>query len=189
MTFDHVNSILQGHPDMKSTPGIDMSTGSLGQGLSAGVGMALAGRLKKKDFHIYVLMGDGEQQEGQVWEAIMLADKYRLDNLTVIVDQNKLQLMGPIDQLMPASCMAPEKWRAFGWNVFEMDGHKISEILNILDKARNTTGGPSVVFSHTVKGKGVSFMENQTGWHSRALTADELTKALSELNKVQAEVV
>ncbi len=147
----------------------------------------LAGRLKKKDFHIYVLMGDGELQEGQVWEAVMPADKYRIDNLTVIIDENKLQLMGPIDQLMPASDRMPEKWRAFGWNVLEMDGHKIPEILETLTLARNMRGGPCVVFSHTVKGKGVSFMENQTGWHSAALTADELSKALSELSKFDEE--
>jgi transketolase len=188
MTFDHVNSILQGHPDMKSTPGIDMSTGSLGQGLSAGLGMALAGRLKKKDFHIYILIGDGEQQEGQVWEAIMLADRYRLDNLTVIVDENMLQLMGPIEQLMPASRPMPEKWRAFGWNVLEMDGHNIPEILETLSLARNTRGGPTVVFSYTIKGKGVSFMENQTSWHSRTLTPDELNQALGELEKIEMEV-
>ncbi len=188
MTFDHVNSILQGHPDMKHTPGIDMSTGSLGQGLSAGVGMALAGRLKKQDFHVYVLLGDGELQEGQVWEAITLADKYRLDNLTVIVDENKLQLLGPIDKLMPASHPMQEKWRAFGWNVLEMDGHKIPEILKTLTSARQMHGGPYVVFSHTIKGKGISFMENQAGWHSRALTADELSKALGELSKFDQEV-
>ena len=188
MTFDHVNSILQGHPDMKSTPGIDMSTGSLGQGLSAGLGMALAGRLKKKDYHIYILMGDGEQQEGQVWEAIMLTDRYRLDNLTVIVDENMLQLMGPIEQLMPVSRPMQEKWRAFGWNVLEMDGHNIPEILETLSLARNTRGGPTVVFSHTIKGKGVSFMENQTSWHSRGLTPDELNQALGELEKIEMEV-
>lgn len=185
MTFDHVNSILQGHPDMKCTPGIDMSTGSLGQGLSVGVGMALAGRLKKRDFHVYVLLGDGELQEGQVWEAAMLADKYRLDNLTAIVDENKLQLMGRIDELMPATQPMPEKWRAFGWNVLEMDGHKIPEILETLTLARHMRSGPCVVFSHTVKGKGVSFMENQASWHSRALTADELSKALSELGEYE----
>jgi transketolase len=188
MTFDHVNSILQGHPDMKCTPGIDMSTGSLGQGLSAGVGMALAGRLKKQDFHVYVLLGDGELQEGQIWEAIMLADKYRVDNLTVIVDENMLQLMGPIEQLMPASRPMQEKWRTFGWNVLEMDGHNIPEILETLTLAKTMRGAPCVVFSHTIKGKGVSFMENQAGWHSRGLTADELSKALSELNVFDTEV-
>ncbi len=188
MTFDHVNSILQGHPDMKSTPGIDMSTGSLGQGLSAGVGMALAGRLKRQDFHVYVLLGDGELQEGQVWEAIMLADKYQIDNLTVIVDENKLQLMSSIENLMPTSQPMSEKWRAFGWNVFEMDGHNIPEILETLTLAKQMRDGPCVIFSHSIKGKGISFMENQVGWHSRALTADELSNSLDELSKFDKEV-
>jgi transketolase len=183
LTFDHVGSILQGHPDMTRTPGIDMSTGSLGQGLSIGVGMALAGRLKKRAFHVYVLLGDGELQEGQIWEAAMLADKYRIDSLTAIVDANKLQLMGNISDLMPSTTTMQDKWRAFGWRVLEMDGHDIPDIIDTLSAARETHDGPCVVISHTVKGKGVSFMENQAAWHSRGLTSEELSKALCELGE------
>lgn len=182
MTFDHVDSILQGHPDMLKTPGVDMSTGSLGQGLSAAIGMALGARLRRSPFHTYVLLGDGELQEGQVWEAAMLAAKYRVDNLTAIVDVNGLQLVDRTCVVMPSCDPLEAKWSAFGWNVLEMDGHNIAEILRVLGQARQCTGAPTVVLSHTVKGKGVSFMENNVAWHSRGLTPEELERALRDLD-------
>lgn len=183
MTFDHIDSILQGHPDMNKTPGVDMSTGSLGQGLSAGIGMALGARLRKSGFHTYVMLGDGELQEGQVWEAAMLAAKHKLDNLTAIVDDNCLQLVDRTDVIMPSCEPYEEKWRAFGWNVSHMDGHNIATILKALDEARHQAGIPTVVISHTVKGKGVSFMEHNVAWHSRGLTPDELAQALRDLDE------
>jgi transketolase len=183
-TFDQIDSILQGHPDMNKTPGVDMSTGSLGQGLSAGVGMALGARLRKSGFHTYVMLGDGELQEGQIWEAAMLAAKHRLDNLTAIVDDNCLQLADRTDVIMPTCEPYEEKWRAFGWNVLEMDGHNIATILKVLNEARHYHGIPTVVISHTVKGKGVSFMEHKVAWHSRALTPDELSRALRDLGEM-----
>jgi transketolase len=183
MTFDHVNSILQGHPDMTKTPGIDMSTGSLGQGLSAAVGMALGARLRRSDFHTYCMLGDGELQEGQIWEAAMSAAKFGLDNLTAIVDTNCLQLVDEVAVIMPSCEPGGDKWRAFGWNVLETDGHDIRQILTVLDQARRHTGAPTVVISHTVKGKGVSFMEHNVAWHSRGLSPEELTQALCDLNE------
>lgn len=182
LTFDHIGSILQGHPDMTKTPGIDMSTGSLGQGLSVGVGMALGARLRGLSFHTYVMLGDGELQEGQVWEAAMLAAKYHLSNLTAIIDTNGLQLVDAVQRVMPSSCSMTDKWRAFGWNTLEMDGHNVPEILKTLDRARAFRDGPSVIISNTVKGKGVSFMEGKVAWHSRGINEDELALALSELS-------
>ncbi len=184
LTFDHVDSILQGHPDMTKTPGVDMSTGSLGQGLSVGIGMALGARLRGSDFHTYVLLGDGELQEGQVWEAAMAASKFRLDNLTAIVDANRLQLADTVEEIMPSGKPSEAKWRAFGWNVLEMDGHDIRQILTVLDQARRHVGEPTVVIAHTVKGKGVSFMEDNVAWHSRGLAPDELSQALRDLSQI-----
>jgi transketolase len=182
MTFDHVDSILQGHPDMTKTPGVDMSTGSLGQGLSVGVGMALAARLRKSSYHTYVLMGDGELQEGQVWEAAMAASKFNLDNLTAIVDWNGMQLVDQVKTIMPISQAICDQWRAFGWNVLEMEGHRIADILTTLDSARAFQGQPSIVIASTIKGKGVSYMEDNVAWHSHGITEDQLSQALGELS-------
>jgi transketolase len=158
-----------------------MSSGSLGQGLSAGVGMALGARVLKRDFHTDVLLGDGELQEGQIWEAAMLASKHKLNNLTAIVDVNCLQLVDQTSVIMPTCEPHGAKWAAFGWNVLEMDGHNIPEIVATLGRARAHLDGPTVILAHTVKGKGVSFMEHNVAWHSRALTPEELEQALQDL--------
>jgi len=175
-----LGSHLQGHPDMKKTPGVDMSTGSLGQGISAGVGMALAGKLENKDFRVYVLLGDGESEEGLVWEAGMAAAHYKLDNLTAILDYNGLQIDGPCSEVM-----SPEpfdlKWRAFGWHVIEIDGHDFTAVLNAIAEARQVKGKPAMIIAKTVKGKGVSFMENQVGWHGNAPNREQAAQALAEL--------
>lgn len=179
-TFDAIDSILQAHPDMTKTPGVDMSTGSLGQGLSVAVGMALGARLLGKDFHVYVVLGDGEIDEGQVWEAAAAAAKYRLEKLTAFLDYNGLQLAGPVDEVMPMAPLA-EKWRAFGWYVTEADGHSFRSLQEALARTRDVRGKPQIIIARTVKGKGVSFMENQVLWHSRGLSSDELQRALAEL--------
>lgn len=178
-TYDELNSILQGHPDMR-TPGVDMSSGSLGQGLSPGIGMALGARLRGKDFRVYVVLGDGEIQEGQVWEAAMAASAYRLDNLTAIVDWNKIQLSDFIEKAMPMDPV-PDKWRAFGWQVRECDGHDVAEILHALEELRQVRGRPTLLLAHTVKGKGVSFMENNPAWHAKAPNEQEYLQARTEL--------
>lgn len=172
--------ILQGHPCMKTVPGIDISTGSLGHGLSLGLGMALGARLEKKDFHVYVLLGDGELNEGQNWEAAMAASKYHLSNITAIVDRNRVQLDGPTEDIMPLEPLA-EKWRAFGWDVLRVDGHDAGAVVEALRRARANTETPAVVIADTVKGKGVSFMENSHLWHGRPPNREEFEKALSEL--------
>ncbi|MCA9832803.1 MAG: transketolase [Thermomicrobiales bacterium] len=184
-TFDQINSRLQGHPDLTALPGLDMSTGSLGQGLSAGIGMALGARLKGDDFHTWVILGDGEIQEGQVWEAAFVAARYKLANLTAIVDANGLPQFGwpdpsghtretPFDD--PAA-----KFRAFGWNVIEVDGHDHAALLAAWAEAKAYTDGPTCVIAHTVKGKGVSFMEGNYLWHAQVPTQDDLDKAGLEL--------
>ena len=175
-----IGSILQGHPDMRKTPGIDMSTGSLGNGLSIGIGMALSARLSKKDYDVYVLIGDGECDEGGIWEAAMAAAKYRFDNLIAICDFNRVQLDGSIDEIMPLDSL-PEKWKAFNWNVIEIDGHSVLEILDSLDEARRAKNPPSIIIAHTVKGKGVSYMENKYEWHGKAPSPEEYEIALREL--------
>lgn len=175
-----IGGILQGHPDMKKTPGLDMTTGSLGQGLSCGLGMALGGKLAKRDFRVFVLLGDGELNEGQVWEAAMAAAKFMLDNLVCIVDYNRLQLDGFVDQVMPLEPLAA-KWNAFNWFVREVDGHDISQILEAFDEAKKTKGRPTCIIAHTVKGKGVSFMENRAEWHGMAPDSAQLDQALREL--------
>lgn len=175
-----IDSRLQGHPDMRKVPGVEISTGSLGQGLSAANGMALAAKLDKKEYRVYVMLGDGENQEGQVWEAAMLAAHYRLDNLVAIVDHNRLQIDGPISEVMSPEPIG-DKWRAFGWAVQEIDGHSPEEIIASLDTARAIKGKPSLILAHTTKGKGCSFMENQVGWHGTAPNKDEMEKALAEL--------
>ena len=179
-TLRKLGSRLQGHPDMKKLAGVDMSTGSLGQGLSAANGMALAGKFDKMDYRVYVLLGDGEIQEGQVWEAAMLASHYKLDNLTAFLDYNGLQIDGPTEEVMSPGSLA-DKWRAFGWHVLEIDGHDIKQILESVEKAKETTGQPTLVLAHTVKGKGVTFMENQVGWHGKAPSEEQVQQALAEL--------
>jgi len=173
-------SILQGHPDRKRTPGVEVSTGSLGQGLSVANGMALAGKLDGKKYRVYVLLGDGECNEGQVWEAAMFSSHYKLDNLTAIVDRNGLQIDGPTEKVMSIEPIA-DKWRAFGWNVVEIDGHKLDEIVSALDSAEKCRQKPTVVIAHMTKGKGVSFMEWVADYHGKAPNKEELEKALCEL--------
>lgn len=179
-TLRQLNSILQGHPDMRKTPGVDMSTGSLGHGLSIGIGMALGGRLSKRDFYVYVLLGCGELNEGQVWEAAMAAVKYKLDHLIAIVDYNCYQLDGAQEEIMPLGDIVA-KWKSFGWNVFEVDGHDPEEISDAIDEAKKRNGLPTVIIAHTVKGKGVSFMENTHLWHGRKISKEEYERAVSEI--------
>lgn len=183
-TFDSLNSRLQAHPDMNTLPGLDMSTGSLGQGISAAVGMALGAKLQNKEFRTYCMIGDGESQEGQVWEAADIASKYKLDNLVVILDFNKLQQFGW--QGEGASRATPinepkQRWEAFGWHVIEIDGHNHQVISEALSHAREVTGKPVMIIANTVKGKGVSFMEGDYLWHSRIPTDEELSSASEEL--------
>ena len=180
MTFRKFNSRLQGHPQL-GLPGLEASTGSLGQGLSLTSGMALAARLDKKDIRVYCLMGDGELNEGQVWEAAMSAAHHKLDNLCGIVDFNKMQIDGWCSDVMGLEPLA-DKWKSFGWHVMECDGHNFDELMNVLDKAEKIKGKPTVILAHTTKGKGVSFIENQAKWHGIAPKKDELEKALKELD-------
>jgi len=180
LTLRKLHSILQGHPDMKKTPGVDMTTGSLGQGLSVANGMALAGKLDKKDYHVYAMIGDGESDEGQIWEAAMAAAHYKLDNLTAILDYNGLQIDGPVEEVMSISPIA-DKWRAFKWNVIEIDGHNFREILTALVLALEYKGKPTIIIAHTIKGKGVSFMENVVDFHGKAPTQEQMETALCEL--------
>jgi len=180
LTLRRLNSRLQGHPDMKKLPGVEMSTGSLGQGLSVSTGMALAAKLDQASWRVYALLGDGEIQEGQVWEAAMAAAHYQLDNLCAILDYNGLQIDGPCREVMNSEPIA-EKWRAFGWHVIEIDGHDISAIIAALNQARHTKGKPTIIIARTVKGKGVSFMENQVGWHGTAPKPEQVEAALAEL--------
>jgi transketolase len=186
-TFDAIDSRLQGHPDMNVLPGLDMSTGSLGLGLAAGVGIALGARLGGRDFTTFVMVGDGECNEGIIWESAHVAERYRLDNLITIVDQNQLQQFGwrDPDTGRPSPPYAGDqlrdRWGAFGWHVTEVDGHDIPAVLNAVERARQVNGSPAVIIAHTVKGKGVSFMEGDYTWHSRVPTNDELRRALDEL--------
>jgi transketolase len=179
-TLRKIDSILQGHPNMNDTPGVDMSTGSLGQGLSVANGMALAGKLDNKDYRVFVYLGDGELQEGQVWEAAMTAAHYKLDNLTAFIDHNGLQIDGPVEKVMNPEPIA-DKFRAFGWHVISIDGHDFEQIFKAIDEAKNTKGKPTMIVAKTVKGKGVSFMENQVGWHGTAPNKEQCEKALAEL--------
>lgn len=180
MSLRKLNSKLQGHPDMKSCPGIEMSTGALGQGLSVANGIALAGKLDKKDYRVYCLIGDGEVQEGQIWEAAMSASHYKLDNLTVILDFNKLQIDGFVNKIKNIEPIK-DKFIAFGFEVMEIDGHNFNEIINALNKAEKIKGKPTVIIAHTIKGKGVPFMENKEGWHGKPLSEEQLKIALKEL--------
>ena len=180
MTFRNVNSYLQGHPDMKHTPGVDMSTGSLGQGLSVANGMALAGKLDNKDYRVYCICGDGEIEEGQIWEAAMTSGHYKLDNLCVIVDNNNLQIDGEISKVMNPYPI-DKKFESFGFNVINIDGHNFEEIIGAFEKARETKGMPTAIIAKTIKGKGVSFMENKAEWHGKAPSEEQLEQALEEL--------
>ena len=180
LSLREINGRLQGHPDMNKTPGVDITTGSLGQGLSAGVGMALGLRLDRSDARVYVIVGDGELNEGQVWEAAMAAAKFDLDNLIAIVDYNNLQLDGYCHEVMPIEPLA-DKWRAFNWRVLEIDGHNIPAILDAIETAQATRGKPTVIIAHTVKGKGVSFMEDECDWHGKAPDDEQFSQAMSEL--------
>lgn len=184
-TLRKIGSSLQGHVDMLALPGIEMSTGSLGQGLSAANGMALAAKLDRKDYHIYCMLGDGECHEGQVWEAAMTANHHKLDNLTAIVDHNKYQIDGRVEEIKSLQPFA-EKWKSFGWAVFSCDGHNMKSIIETLEKAEKVKGKPSVIIAETVKGKGVSFMEAEPlEYHGRAPTPEEELKALAELSQVE----
>ena len=180
LTLRQIDSMLQGHPDMRKTPGVDMSTGSLGQGLSAAIGMALGLKLDQKPARVYAVLGDGELDEGQVWEAALAAAKYRLDNLVAIVDYNNLQLDGTCDHIMPIEPLGA-KWQAFNWQVFEMDGHDMAQIVATIEAALAVRGRPCVILAHTVKGKGVSFMENDCDWHGRAPDDRQYAQAVREL--------
>ena len=182
-SFRKLGSMLQGHPDMKGVPGVDMSTGSLGQGLSAANGMALASKLDSKGYRVYALLGDGEIQEGQIWEAAMTSCHYKLDNLCVIVDNNNLQIDGSVDNVMNVYPI-DEKFRSFGFEVFTVDGNNIDELITIFEKAKTVKGKPTAIVAKTIKGKGVSYMENQAGWHGKAPKEDEYKTAMEDLNKI-----
>lgn len=181
-TFDQTGSLLQGHPDMTRTPGVDMSTGSLGQGFSAAVGMAMGARALKLPCRIYVLLGDGELQEGQVWEAAQFASAKGLDNLTAIVDSNRLQLADTVDQTLSIEPFR-ERWASMGWYVTEANGHALPSLLAAYEEAIQVRGVPQVVRAHTVKGKGISFIENQVSWHARSPNDQEMASAMKELEK------
>ncbi len=186
-TLRRLGSILQGHPDMHKTPGVDMTVGSLGHGFSAGLGMALSGKLRKKDYHVWVVVGDGESQEGSIWEAAMAAPKWKLDNLTVILDRNHLQNDYCVDDEMPIEPVV-DKWRAFNWHVEKIDGHSMEQVVEALEAAKARTGVPTAIIAETVKGKGVSFMENVADWHGKAPCQAEADKALDEIRRCYCEI-
>ncbi len=178
-TLRRLDSILQGHPDMNKTPGVDFTVGSLAQGICGGLGMALAARLRGQDYHVWVILGDGEMQEGAVWEAAMAAPKWQLGNLTIILDLNGLQNDDRVDRVMPIEPVA-DKWRAFNWQVIEIDGHNMAQIVDALDQAQ-VASGPTLIIAHTIKGKGVSFMEGVAAWHGQCPCDREAACALEEL--------
>ena len=182
VTLRKPDSYLQGHPDMKHTPGVDMSSGSLGQGVSTAVGMALAGKMDDKDYRVYTLLGDGEIEEGQVWEAAMFAGHRKLDNLVVIVDNNNLQIDGTVEEVC-SPYPIDKKFEAFNFHVIVINGHDFDEIRNALNEAKNTKGQPTAIIMNTVKGKGVSFMENQVNWHGAAPNDEQFAVAMEELEK------
>lgn len=192
-TFDAIDSRLQGHPAMDLLPGIDMSSGSLGQGLSPGLGMALAARLKNEAFHTYVMLGDGDSQEGQVWEAALVAGRYRVDNLTAILDLNGLQQYGWATEAgygdlarKPPQENPQARWQSFGWHTLEIDGHDIEQFIDACQQAKAHRDEPTVIIARTVKGKGISYMENDFNWHSKPVTADDLKQAQDELAAQEA---
>lgn len=182
VTLRKTDSYLEGHPNMNHVPGVDMSTGSLGQGISVAVGMALAGKIDNKDYRVYSILGDGELEEGQVWEAAMAAAQFKLDNLTAFVDYNGLQIDGPIKEVMCSEPIAA-KFEAFGWNVYEICGNDVEEIKDALEKAKTVKGKPTMSIGKTFKGKGVSFMENQVGWHGKAPNQEQRDQAIAELDE------
>ena len=182
-TFRNINSYLQGHPDMKHIPGVDMTTGSLGQGLSAANGMAISAKLDNKNYRVYCILGDGEIEEGQIWEAAMASNKYKLDNLCVIVDNNNLQIDGTIEEVMNSNPI-DEKFKSFGFQIIKIDGHDIEEIKKAFEVARNVKGKPTCIIAKTIKGKGVSFMENQVGWHGKAPNKEQYEEAKKEILKL-----
>ena len=181
-TFRNINSYLQGHPDMKNIPGVDMTTGSLGQGLSSANGMAIAGKMEGKDYRVYCVLGDGEIEEGQIWEAAMTSAKYKLDNLCVIVDNNNLQIDGKIEEVM-SPYPIDEKFRSFGFQIINIDGHNIREIIDALDVAKNVKEKPVCIIAKTIKGKGISYMENKAEWHGKAPNEEQYKLALKELEE------
>ena len=179
-TFRNINSNLQGHPDMNKVPGVDISSGSLGQGLSCANGMAIAGKMVNKNYRVYCILGDGEIEEGQVWEAAMASNKYKLDNLCVIVDNNNLQIDGTIEEVM-SSYPIDEKFKSFGFQVINIDGHNIQEIIDAFDVAKNVKDKPTCIIAKTIKGKGVSYMENDVKWHGIAPNEEQYQLAMKEL--------
>ena len=179
-TFRKIDSYLQGHPDKNKVPGVDMTTGSLGQGLSAANGMAIAAKMDNKDYRVYCILGDGEIEEGQIWEAAMTSNKYKLDNLCVIVDNNNLQIDGTIEEVM-SSYPIDEKFRSFGFEIIKIDGHDIEEITKAFEVAKNIKGKPTCIIAKTIKGKGISYMENQVGWHGKAPNEEQYKEAMVSL--------
>jgi len=187
VTFRHADSYLQGHPNMNTVPGVDMSTGSLGQGISAAVGMAMMGKSDNKKYRVYTLLGDGEIQEGQVWEALMAGAHYKLDNLTAFLDHNGLQIDGDIKKVMNPENVS-EKFISFGWNVIEIDGHDTNAVFNAIQEAKQVSGKPTIIVCSTHKGKGVSFMEDQAGWHGAAPNQEQRDKAVMEIQAMLSEL-
>ena len=185
-TLRKTGSYLQGHPDMKGVPGVDMSTGSLGLGFSAACGIALAGKCTDASYRVYCALGDGESEEGQVWEAAMSAGHYKLDNLVAFLDNNNLQIDGAVDHVMSVYPIK-EKFESFGWRVIELDGNDVGQILAALELARTSKGQPTLLLGHTTKGKGVSFMENQAGWHGSAINDEQYAAAMKELKERYAQ--
>ena len=181
-TFRKIDSYLQGHPDKNKVPGVDMTTGSLGQGLSVANGMAIAGKMNGKNYRVYCILGDGEIEEGQIWEAAMTSNKYKLDNLCVIVDNNNLQIDGTIEEVM-SSYPIDEKFKSFGFQIININGHDIEEIIKAFEVAKNVKGKPTCIIAKTMKGKGVSFMENQVGWHGKAPSKEQYEQAIKELDE------
>lgn len=183
-TFRDIGSYLQGHPDLNKVPGVDMTSGSLGQGLSVANGMALAGKIDNKDYYVYVVLGDGEIEEGQVWEAAMSSAHYKLNKVIAFVDSNGLQIDGAVTDVMNVTPIK-EKFDAFGWNTIEIDGHNFTEIQEAIAKAKQSEDKPTAIIAHTTKGKGVSFMENQVGWHGKAPNDEEYKIACEELSGLE----
>ena len=186
LSLRKVGAMLQGHPDMKGTPGVEMSTGSLGQGFSVACGMAMASKLDNAPWRVYALLGDGEVQEGLIWEAAMSAAHYKLDNMVAFLDYNGLQIDGEVEKVMNIGPIV-DKFKSFGWNVIEIDGHDFDQIFAALDMAKETVGKPTMIVAKTVKGKGVSFMENNAGWHGNAPSDNDLEIALAELGGADNE--
>ncbi|MCH4033517.1 MAG: transketolase [Lachnospiraceae bacterium] len=186
-TFRHLGARLQGHPSMQYLPGLDMSSGSLGQGISAACGMALAGKIDGKNYRVYTLLGDGELEEGEVWEAAMFAGNQHLDNLCVIVDNNNLQIDGRIDDVNSPKPI-DEKFAAFKFHVIKINGHDFNEIRAAFQEAKNTKGQPTLILASTIKGKGVSYMENQAGWHGKAPNAEQYETAMQDLDRIDEEL-